>query len=157
MTTPSEFGFYTEEDLTIPDNEIDRNFFLKDRLEEHAKFINGKDSGIYEEYEYFSNKTFFGATPQVKRSVYRKSFSFGAIAAGATLNIAHNITFSIFTMIYGTVITDVVDYRPIPYVDAVLVTNQIAITIDAVNINITNGATAPNVTTGIIVLEYLKI
>lgn len=122
-----------------------------------AKASNSKDIGIYELTEILNGQKFFGATPQVKRDVYRKCFAFGAIAAGATLNIAHGVAnLTNLTRLYGTCVTAVVDYRPIPFVDITLITNQIMVLLAGANIVIVNGATAPNITSGICVVEYIK-
>jgi len=130
---------------------------LTDLYSKLARSLNSKDLGLYELTEIINGQQFFGATPQVQRSVYRKCFSFGAIATGATLNIAHNISnISILTRFYGTANTDIVDYRPIPY-SSVTASNQgIELLLSGANISIINGAASPNITSGIVVIEYIK-
>ena len=89
--------------------------------------------------------------------MFRLVVPFGAIATGATLSITHNIQSLVqFTHIYGTCITAVPDFRPIPYASATLVTNQIEVKVTPTQVVIINGATAPNIASGMIVLEYLK-
>jgi hypothetical protein len=56
----------------------------------------------------------------------------------------------------GACITDVVDYRPIPCTSATAVDEQISVIATLANIVIVNGAAAPDITSGFIVLEYLK-
>jgi len=98
-----------------------------------------------------------GETWLQNNTAFRQVYTFGAIAAGATLNIPHNLTnIAQFTHMYGTCITDTPDYRPIPMASTVNVTNQISLRVLGPNIVVTNGATAPNITSGLIVLEYLK-
>jgi hypothetical protein len=123
-----------------------------------ARASNAKDVGTYDLTELVNGQKFFTiGNPQIKRSAYRKVFAFGAIAPGATLNIAHGITgITTFTRMYGTIITNVVDDRPLPYVDTIIVTNQVSLLRNGANIVIINGATAPNITSGIVILEYLK-
>ena len=123
-----------------------------------ATAINIREIAMYDLNEIVTGQVFFNPTSISKRRLaYRRVFSFGAIAAGTTLNIAHNITgLTMLTHMYGTVITNTVDYRPIPYVDPVVVTKGIGILLSGANIVITNGATAPNITSGIVVIEYLK-
>lgn len=122
-----------------------------------AKASNSKDIGTYELTEILNGQKFYGANPQVKRDVYRKCFAFGAIAAGATLNIAHGVAnITNITRLYGTCTTVVVDQRPIPFADITLITNQIMLVLNGANIVIVNGATAPNITNGIVVLECVK-
>jgi len=95
--------------------------------------------------------------PQSKRQPYRKVISTGAIATGATATLPHGIaSISAFTHIFGTCVTDVVDYRPIPYSSVVATNQQIQLTVTATNVVIVNGAASPNITSGFVVLEYLK-
>lgn len=123
-----------------------------------ANVVNVHQIGIFDLEEFLAGEQWFSTTStQVKRQTFRKTFNLGAIAAGATLTTAHGIgTFTAFTHIYGTCITDVVDYRPIPYSSVTAVNQQIEIKVTATNIVIMNGAAAPNITSAIVVLEYLK-
>lgn len=119
--------------------------------------MNLKEIGSYEQIELYSGKQFFmPGTAQLKRYVYRKSFVFGAIASGATSTQAHGIAqLSSFTSIYGTCVTDIIDYRPIPYSSETTTTN-IELLVDATNITMINGSTAPNITSALVILEYFK-
>lgn len=150
--------------------QLDENISFSDKWEQFleqitnefrkaAKKINEKERGFYpQEYEILNDQRFFTAgDPQNYRSVFRKVFPFGAIAAGAALVIPHNIAaFVEFTRIYGTCITNVVDYRPIPYTSVLAANQQIQLVVTAVNINILNGAAAAPITSGIVTLEFLK-
>jgi len=120
--------------------------------------LNQREIAIYTTEEILDGQQFIDSTnPQNFKPVYRQTYYFGAIAQGATLTIAHNITNLVqFTNIYGTCITDVVDYRPLPSVGVVAATDGCSLKCDATNIIIKNGATAANITSGIVVLEYLK-
>lgn len=125
---------------------------------EIAQAANIKDVARYETVETVTGQRFFNtADPQLKRFTFRQCYVVPAIAAGATQLIAHNIVGLVqFTRMYGNCITAVVDYRPIPYSSATLVTDQISLRVVGANIEIVNGATAPNITSGIVVLEYLR-
>lgn len=135
---------------------------LNKAYEDTATRLNVKQIGIFDLVEFLTGEQWFVVgNPQTKRQTFRKSFSIGAIAAGATSTTAHGITgITAFTHIYGTVITDLAAkrYRPINATSATLVTDQISIDIDSAtsSIVIVNGATAPNITSAIVVLEYLK-
>jgi hypothetical protein len=131
---------------------------LNKAYEDIATRLNVKQIGIFDLVEFLTGEQWFTtANPQVKRQTFRKAFEIGAIAAGATSTTAHGLTnVTAYTHIYGTAITDVIDYRPIPYASATVVTEQIEIKVDATNITIINGATAPNITSALVVLEYLK-
>lgn len=120
--------------------------------------VNIRQIGVYDLTEFLTGQQWFSTTStQTKRQTFRKTFNIGAIAAGATLNTPHGLSgFTAFTHIYGTCITDIVDYRPIPYSSATAVNQQIEIKVDATNIVIINGAASPNITSAIVVLELLK-
>ena len=97
------------------------------------------------------NWFFGGKKYQGLREVYEIS---------STGTIAHNIdTSSIqaFTKIYGT-FTDGTLWYPLPYVDVTSVTDQIQLTVDSTNINITGGGGGgqPSITSGFVVLEWIS-
>ena len=122
-----------------------------------SKAINARDIALYEETEVVNGQMFFGANPQTKRTVYRKCFPITAIAIGAVLNIPHGIdNLTSFTRMYGTIVTSVPDDRPLPYVDAAVVTNQVSVLRNGANIVIQNGATSPAITSGYLIAEYFR-
>ena len=124
--------------------------------------LNLRQIGSYPLKEIIAGQQFFtSGDPQNFRGVYRLVIEIGAIAAGATFTAAHGITgFSTltFTHIYGTAITAAGTFNkvPLPYVSATLITNQIQIDADDTNYRIIVGATASNVISGILILEYVK-
>jgi hypothetical protein len=130
--------------------------------------MNARVIGLYDRVQVVTGERWFNdstaisqgnvATASLRRQSYRQVYTFGAINAGASLTINHNISNVVnFTHIYGTCITSVPDFRPIPYSSATLVTNQIEIKVTSTQINIINGNTAPNIVSGIVVLEYLLV
>ena len=140
-------------------SEDDDQFLIQitNRDRDIARYLNIRQIGIYDLNENPTGQQFPGTTPQSKKQTFRKIFQIGPIAPGATSTTAHGITgFTAFTQIYGTAITTVVDYRPIPYTNVSLLSNQISVLCDSINLNVTNGATAPPITSAMIVLEYLK-
>lgn len=150
--TFSTSGNFLPETIDLPEQQKDLPPFLKTRLEEIIRLLNRKDTGTYDLSELQNNQQFYGANPQVKRFVFRKVFQF----TGALLTFPHNITgAAMYTRIYGTVQT-AADSRPLPYVDTVAVTNQVSVLVTGANIVITNGATAPAIVSGLVVVEYLK-
>lgn len=123
-----------------------------------ANAINLREIAQYEErYELITGQQFSSPNDSLtKRYVFRKMFYFGAIDSGSTVYIGHGITgFTTLTHIYGTVITNVGDFRALPFISCTLITDQTSIKVDATNIVITIGTTSPNITSGIVVLEYL--
>jgi len=121
--------------------------------------INSKERALYPlELEILNDQQFFvvGNTREY-RSVFRKVFNIGAVAAGATVNTAHGITnITSFTKIEGTCVTATPDYRPLPYSSPIALNQNILLSVTAANIVIINGAGNPNITSAIVVLEYLK-
>jgi hypothetical protein len=147
VATTREFP-YEPKDLVVT---------LEHTYTEIAQAINFREIGSYTTVEVLTGKAYFDPNDYNNtRIAFRQVYIVGPIVAGATLNIPHNIagTFTI-TLLEGTCITTVVDQRPIPYASATLVTDQISITLLGANIVIVNGATAPNITSGIVTLEYL--
>ena len=124
--------------------------------------LNNREIALYPFDEVLTGQKWSDpANTQLFKETFRTVFLIGALAAGATLTTAHGITgFSTLTFTYigGTVITDAATFnkRPLPYASATLITDQIQIDADDTNFRIINGATAPNITSGLVVLEYLK-
>jgi len=122
-----------------------------------ANNVNIREIAIYDTQQLITGQKFFNpADVRNLRTTFRQVYQIGAIAAGAHQTIAHGIAgLVMFTRMYGTVITDVVDYRPIPYADEGVATNQISLTADATNVYVYVGTTSPDVTSGMVVLEYI--
>ncbi len=122
-----------------------------------ADTVNVKESGVFDLQEVLTAEQWFAAgNPQATRQTFRKVFNLGAVAAGATLTTAHNISGAVaYTHIYGTAVT-AADFRPLPYASTVAIGEQVSLTITGTNIVIVNGATAANITSAIVVVEYLK-
>jgi hypothetical protein len=96
-----------------------------------------------------------------RQQSFRQIYPFGAISAGSELDIPIDISnFTMFTRIYGTVITTTPDYRPLPYTDPTTSTTGMALLVGPImgilNIRIVLGATAQPVTSGNVVLEWLS-
>lgn len=141
----------------FPEDTGQRIIVLTDNYTSVAQAINQREIGVFETVEQLNGQQFFNTTnPEKKRFAYRKVFSIGAIAAGATSNTAHSLTgVTAYTHIYGVAVT-ASDSRPIPYASSTAVNAQIEINVTGTNIVIVNGAAAPAITSAIVVLEYLK-
>lgn len=170
MTTPSylptnALTAFLSTAQVYPEEQSELLITLTDIQTETANAVNLREIGQYDLVEVLNGQFFFTVGDNnTKRLAYRKVFYLvnanpllPAIAIGATSTTAHGITGeTFFTRISATAVTDVVDYRPIPYASATLVTDQIEIKVDATNITIINGATSQNLMKVIVVLEYLK-
>ena len=145
----------------FPEDDEQLRIKLTDVYQSTASAMNVREISVYDLQELQNGQQFFDpANDQSTRAVFRKVFDLGPKVAGGTYTIATGITrLSNFTRIYGTCTTAVVDYRPLPYVDTASVTNQISITIvpagASSNLVVQVGATSPNITNGIVVLEYI--
>ena len=122
--------------------------------------VNAREIALFDLIELSTGQQWFSTNAtdvQIKRLGFRQVYSFGAIPSNTPFTIEHGIIGeTIFTHIYGAAITATPVYLPLPLVDTVNVTNQISLTVDATNINITTGATSVALVSGVIVLEYLK-
>lgn len=152
-------AFYLDPSIIYPETN-DQQFkeVLREAYYKTASCVNGREISIYPLNEIINGKQYYTVgNPQKFRQVYRKCFDIGAIATGATSTTAHGISsITEFVVIAGDCVTDVVDYRPIPYASATAVNQQIEIRVTATNIIIVNGAASPNITKCSVTLEYLK-
>lgn len=124
-----------------------------------ATAVNLRSIGIYDVVTTITGNQLYNlTTPLTKRQSQRKVYTFSSIAAGATLVTAHgiNLITQLACPITGSVVTAIPDFRNIPHVSATLITDQIQVIVDATNITIINGATAPNITSGFVILEFLQ-
>ena len=127
-----------------------------------ATAVNNRTIGIFPtnrpavtgESWYFSSQ---------RQQTLRQIYPFGAIAPGTELDIPTGIepiNIVRFTRIYGTVITNAPDHRPLPYIDPVVLTTGMTILVGTVagilQIRIVLGATALPVTSGVAILEWLS-
>jgi hypothetical protein len=149
---------YLPTTLYIPNDDDEFRVKFQAAYTQIANAVNSRGISLFDLIESQTGEQWFIVdNTQKKRQTFRKVFNIGAIATGATLNTAHGLTnITAFTNIYGTCVTDVVDYRPLPYVSATAVNTQIQISVTSTNIVIVSGAAAPNITSAIVILEYLK-
>jgi len=155
--------------LTAPFLRTSRNFpedpqKLSDELDkayiDTAIAVNNRTVGLYPSVRpIITGDSYFIFRDQKQQSL-RKVYPFGAIAPGTELDIPIGFDhFDQFVKIYGTVVTNAPDYRPLPYVAQIL-TNQMTILVGLIggvnNIRIILGATAPPVVKGIAILEWIS-
>lgn len=127
-----------------------------------SKASNSKDISIYELTEILNGQRYFGATPQVKRDVYRKVIECGTLPNAGTTTIAHGIPNIgngwMFTRIYGTA-REPAGAAPRPYYIPIPnggAGRPIEIMVDTANINLTTAVNLSTFTYSIVVLEYIK-
>lgn len=145
--------------LSYPSEPTELAYVLTKEHTEIATRLNLREIAIYDLTQNVSGQQWFtSGNPQVKRLGFRMIIELGAIAAGATSTTAHGLTGNPlnFTYIGGTCITATPTYLPIPYASVTALNQQIEVYCDATNLYVINGAGAANITSAIIVLEYLK-
>ncbi len=123
--------------------------------------VNARTIGMFNKFQIVTGDQYYAdntspMNPIQFRQGYRQLFAFTTIAAGATLTITHGITgITELVHCYGNCVTVTPDFRPIPYSSVTAVNQQIELRVTATQIIISNGAGAPNITSGTIILEYL--
>lgn len=121
-----------------------------------ANNVNARTIGIFATGRPIINgESWFTQGGNQKQEVLRQLYTF--TAAGT---ITHNIDTSNiggFVKIYGT-FTDGTVWYSLPYVSETADTNQVSLTVDATNINVTaGGGSPPSITSGFVVLEWLSV
>ena len=120
-----------------------------------ASVVNLRTIGIFPTNNPAITGESFYLTPQ-RQQTLRQVFPFGPISAGASLNIPININgLTQFSRIYGTCITSLPDYRPLPYA-SVAANSNLDLRVTSSNIVITVGSASPNITSGLIIIEWLS-
>lgn len=122
-----------------------------------SKNLNSKDIGRYELTEFINGQQFFDLNDfQNRRLVFRKCFTFAAIAIGGSVSFAHGITgITMLTRMYGTFISGTT-FRPLPYMSISGSNQGVELLINGTDIQVINGAAGPNISSGIVVIEYVK-
>lgn len=153
MTTP-----YVPQFRYFPVEERLQQRELVNSYSDLAVAINQREIGLYNTAENSAGQQYFATTVNGNlRDVWRTVYSIGAVAAGATSTTAHNIdSLSSVTRIYGVAVTTTPDYRPMPYASVAAANQGIELRITSANIIIVNGAAAPNISSAVVVVEYIK-
>lgn len=141
---------------SFPQDPVELEPVLSKMYLEMAYAVNARTIGTFNTFQVTTGELWLG-TPQNQRTrqSFREVYPIGPITAGATLTVPHGLVgLTAFTDIYGTCITDVPDYRPLPYASVGAASN-IELKCDSINIIISVGAASPNIVSAIVVLEYL--
>lgn len=143
-----------------------RDFKNKDELSETldkayidiAQAVNNRTIGIFPVNLPAITGESWVISMNQKQQTLRQVYPFGVIATGVSITIAiAKLSTNQFSRIYGTCITNVPDHRPIPFA-AQNATSNITVSVNLItgNITVQNGSTAPQISSGIIVLEWLS-
>jgi len=144
---------YSEDPVKLLD-ELDKAYI------DTALAVNNRTIGLFPTVKSINTGNSYFIYKDQKLQSRRQVYVFGAIAPGAELDIPLGFTrFDQFVKIYGTVVTNTPDYRPLPYVDPITLSTGMAILVGPVGgvnmIRIVLGATAPAVVKGIAILEWV--
>ena len=135
---------------------------LYQTLNNTALAVNNKTSGYYLTQQFNTGNLYFEPSSSAiadLRPVYRVVVNFGALPNAGTKSVAHGITITAttaFTNIYATATNPSTSFIPIPYASPTLNEN-IALNVDATNVNITTGINRTAYTTCYVVLEWITI
>ncbi|MEN6512265.1 MAG: hypothetical protein ABFD00_10615 [Chloroherpetonaceae bacterium] len=152
----------------VPEKWEDARPFLVEQLKRVSNAVNVREIGWFLDEELLAGKSFIpginnissGYTSQLYRQVLRKVIDFGSLPAAGTKSVAHNISFTNnFTLIFlGAYATDPVGFNaiPIPFGDPTALANNVSLTMDAANINITVGINLSAYTRCFVTIEYLQ-
>lgn len=119
-----------------------------------AASVNQRTIGIFPTNNpAVTGESFYLTT--ARQQTLRQIYPFGAIVAGTSLSIPININGLVqFTRIYGTCITALPDYRPLPYA-SVAANANLDLRVTSSNIVISVGSASPNIISGIIICEWM--
>lgn len=147
---------YLRTSREFPEDLADLTDILNKTYLETASAVNSRTIGIYPTNSpAITGDVWYigGAKYQGLRRIYEMSTGGGSIKHGIDF-----ATVKGFTAIYGT-FTDGTNWYSLPYVDTVLVTNQISIVVDPTNIVVTGGGGGgqPVIQSGFVVLEWISL
>lgn len=120
-----------------------------------ANIVNFRTIGLFPVNRPAQNGESWFLTMNQRQQGFRQVYAFSSFTS--PLIIPHGISFtgiSQFTRIYGTAF-DNTYYYPLPFVD-IVAANQIIIKVDATNINVIAGPSAPVIVSGLIILEWIS-
>lgn len=116
-----------------------------------SRAVNIRDIAIYDLKESITGQQWFNPTNvQLKRDGFRQVFTFTGVG-----NIAHGITNLTLVNGFGEY-TDGTNFYGVIYASSVPIAGQVTFFVTPTNITIQAGAGAPPITSGTIVLNYLK-
>lgn len=149
-------GNFLDTSLLLPDEGKQVKIVLRDTHFTVTTAINNREISQYPLQEILCGNSYYtSGKPQKFRDVFRKVFKIDGIAPGTTKTIPHGISgITEATNIKGDAKSST-RFFPLPY-PAVNPTDTIEMYITPSDIVIISGATAQSITTGSIVLEYIK-
>lgn len=140
----------------LPQDPTQMRIKLTSTLNDIAYKVNKRAIASYDPIELVTGEDWFSIGARERRQTFRKVIQFPNVAGTATTSVAHglgSLTNFTFTHIYGTLnLPGTPLFAPIPQGTP----DDVAVTIDATNVNITTATGAYNGAYGLVILEYLK-
>ena len=155
MSTPFQQSPYLKEQKHFPNRDLlDLSGQVDIAYIDIAQKINARTIGTFGlGFPLVTGEKWFLSGSSTSQQTLRQLYTF--TAAG---NIAHGIdinAISGFTKIYGT-FSNGTNWYPLPFVDSSAVGNQVSVYVSSSNIVISAGGSAPTITTGYVILEWLS-
>lgn len=138
--------------LDVPKEPDLLHTFLTNFIRNISNIVNTKEGALYSRQELANFQQWFSSTPFTFNNGYRTCFEVNP----AALTFNHGISGITQVTNYWAIVNTASGFRKVPYASATLVTDQTQMDVTTTQVIITNGATAPAITGGIIVLEYIK-
>lgn len=152
-------------DYIIPSDVGQKDVVLRQYFNNIASALNYREIGTYPEELTITGKQWIPLFSNVStqsanyRPVFRMTVDTGALANAGTTSTAHGITFTSndsATMIYGAATDPAgLNYLPLPFASPTLA-NNISVTIDSTNVNITTGSNRTAFTRSFVVVEFIR-
>lgn len=152
----------------VPEKWEDGRAFIVEQLKKLTLAVNSREIGFFLDQELLTGKAFIpglndianGGSSQQFRTVLRKVIDFGVLPNATTKSVPHEIVFdNNFTLVdLWAAATDPVSFFAIniPFATPIATANNIALIMDATNINITTGVNRSNFTRCFVVIEYIQ-
>ena len=162
-----QFESYVPVYDAVPEKWEEARPFFVEQLKRISNAINIREIGWFLDEELLSGKAFIPGlnnlanqgTSQQFRQILRKVVDFGVLPNAGTKIVPHGITIdNNFTLIQlWAAATDPVAFTSIaiPFATPVALANNIAIFLDATNINIVTGVNRSNFTRCFVFIEYI--
>lgn len=152
----------------VPEKWQDARPFIVEQLKKISNAVNIREIGWFLDEELLSGKAFIpglnnaatDGTSQQFRQVFRKVVDFGPLPNAGIKSVPHGISvtadFSL-TFLCGAA-TDPIGLTSIaiPHASSTALANNVAIVLDATNVNITTGVNRSNFTRCFVTIEYIQ-
>jgi len=150
MSNVSSQVFFLKTSRAFPEESVELIRELTKAYIDTANAVNARTIGSFTVNTANQNGENWYLQSNKRQQGFRKTF---VISSFSSFN--HNVSgVSRYVKIYGT-FTDGTNWYPLPYVDGSSTTANIGVKVTSSQVQFTVGGTAPSITTGTIVLEWI--